>query len=1171
MEPLKPNTVALKGQILIEASAGTGKTYTIAHLYLRLLLEKGFSVDQILVVTFTEAATEELRERLRLRVRQALDVFKDHTTDDKLLHSLTHFGIAPDTAIILLQDALTRMDEAAIYTIHSFCHRMLQEHAFESGVPFSMELLESEHLLRRQIMEDFWRQKFYPLPEEELVWITRQWPSPEALLNKLGQHLNREGVVCLPKVTPEELERLKQEFAHHFKQLQNSWQQSGSAITTLLVNAAASEVFKKNFKKYQPQTLRATAKLLDDFFITPNPSYDLPENFELYTSTKISKAVLKAKQSMGPSHPFFELAERFMETLQQIIQIWSCVILQSARAFLEEELHTRKQRRNQFSFDDLLTQMDQALQPKGKNNFARTISQKFPAILVDEFQDTDPLQYRIFSTIHPKENDGTQDHCLFLIGDPKQAIYAFRGADIFTYLQAKKHTCPENQWTLRVNYRSTQAMVNAVNWLFDRDNAFILDTKNLDFVPGESAQNTGIDLLRVDDTDLEPLQCLVLLPTTAKQKINKQEASENAAGFSAHEIAGLLNAGAENKASFNGKPLCAGDIAVLVRTHKQADTMRRALQALGICSVYLSQDSVFATEQAQQIAALLSALANPTSSGLVQAALATELFGYTAAQLDQLQHNENQWEEIMAAMSNSLHICRQKGFFTLFQQLLANTNMVGRLVNSIDGERKLTNFLQLADLLQEAGHNTHNPEQLCRWLFEQMQDTDTPTDRKQLRLESDEHLIKIVTIHKSKGMEYPVVFLPFLWSARPCKKNEPLAFHPRHSPDKLHLDLGTGDPDNFKQADAERLAEEMRLLYVAVTRAKYCCYFCWGQINQMEQSALYTLLDKPAKNHKEVLSDNSIFSPSPLPGILAVQTQQYGAENRPIFQEQPEQNLEPAHFQASLDTDWQISSYSRLLSNQGHTQERPDYDQLIAQNDQTASPDAFGFPRGAAAGTCLHTIFEQIDFANPADHEQIISTQLQHAGYEDSWIKVVYAWIQDILRTELHKGFTLNSLPAADRVNEMSFYFPLNSVDLHSFNQVLNSFSHASLPQEQGKLKGLMVGFIDLVFRFKGKYYLADYKSNHLGSTAADYLPQQLQNAMLEHRYDLQYLIYSLALHRFLKQRIADYSYDDHFGGIFYLFLRGIHPAHEPGTGIFTARPVQELISRLDQCCANMS
>ena len=569
------------------------------------------------------------------------------------------------------------------------------------------------------------------------------------------------------------------------------------------------------------------------------------------------------------------------------------------------------------------------------------------------------------------------------------------------------------------------------------------------------------------------------------------------------------------------------------------------------------------------MAVVLSGLIDLADSGLIRTGLATDLFGYNARQLDNLRSDEQQWEEVMTTLARYQQIWQQEGFTPMFQTLLARQQVVRRLHGADSGERRLTNFLHLAELLQEAAQRQTGAEGLLRWLLDQIQDPEEQDDSRQLRLESDENLVKIVTIHKAKGMEYPVVFLPFLWSARTCNVNEPLAFHDPKRPDRLLVDLGTGDEEHFRLAEQERLAGDLRLLYVAVTRARYCCYFCWGRINKMQESALCYLLHNGDIPDLETIpgdlnslgSEHSALLLKPYPETFPRPELQTGEETTPPA---------AARFTGYIDTSWRITSYSRLTAHQDPQPERPDYDQEVEAAAPAPGHDVFGFAKGAAAGTCLHSILEQISFTDPSGHEEIIRSQLERAGFDSSWIPVVLSWMEAVLQTELEPGFSLSRLEEQDRINEMSFYFPLQSMNLDSFNRVLADFSIPPLPDQQEILQGLMVGFIDLVYRWNGCYFVADYKSNHLGGRATDYRPENLQTAMLEHRYDLQYLIYTLALHRFLASRIAGYDYEIHFGGIRYLFLRGMHPENPPGTGIFSTRPPLALINRLDRCCRGL-
>lgn len=1234
MHPLNPLTLSLHGQILIEASAGTGKTYTIALLFLRLVLEKGLSVDEILVVTFTKAATEELRGRIRQRIRDALDVLEGQGPDDPLLRELLDKAcedIPKDKAAILLGDALTRMDEAAIYTIHGFCQRMLQEHAFESGASFAMEFLESEQLLRKRIMEDFWRKRFYPAAEEEAAWVASLWQSPEELLAGLGGHLGRQDLECIPAVSKEAVEQQTEAVSSLLRDVQQQWQAEGEAIAALL--RENKRLSRDKSKGYGLPRLEAALDALNEFVAAEPMPWKMAAELDLFTASKVQSCLKKTGKVDPPEHPFFALFEEFHQAHQQLNQDRRVLVLLEARTWLQDELSRRKQAQDQLSFDDLLTHLETALQSAGGEQLAQSMSTRFPVILVDEFQDTDPLQYRIFAAVHRAGQaaaDASADRKtpgLFLIGDPKQAIYSFRGADIFTYIQARQDTPPDNRLTMTTNYRSATPMVEAVNALFRHEAPFLFAKEEIDFPEVEAAgiadkkpfiveaisrgdasspmqtehrrgepmcspNHIGQTHRSAPTTSPAPLTCLLLPEGDKGKPLAKGSAEEVAARFCAHEIADLLVQGQNGTAWLGDNPLSAGDFAVLVRTHAEAELIRKELSALSITSVSFSQESVFSGKEARQLLTVMTALHDLSDAALVRTALVTELFGYTAQQLEHLRNDEQEWERLMAVLVTYRQTWQQQGVIPMLQKLLKDQQTVSRLHAVPTGERMLTNFLHLAELLQaESRHcfGAHGANALLRWFSDQIHAPEKHAENQQLRLESDENLVKIVTIHKSKGMEYPVVFLPFLWAARPCSPKRPLAFHRPEEPEQLCLDLGSGKDEHFALAEKERLAEDLRLLYVAVTRARVACFFCWSRVSKMEDSALCYLLHKGLPDAEQLLTDltrlnkeKTLVTVKPFPERFLPQQPHDGEHTTPL--------VSPA-FTGRIHTRWQLTSYSGLTaalhpssSDGAHTiisstsgPERPDYDEkadkgTAIERNQAEPPqeDAFSFPKGAAAGTCLHAILEKIDFTDPGDHETIVTAELARAGFDRTWVPVVVEWMGDILHTPFTVGdegqvCLLSAVQEQDRVNEMAFYFPLAGMRLGRFNQILEAFSYPPLPNQDTVLEGLMVGFIDLVFSFKDRYYLADYKSNFLGNSPADYQQEQLENAMLDHRYDLQYLIYTVALHRFLKGRVKDYAYEQHFGGGLYLFLRGMHPDYPSGTGVFTAQPPVALIEALDQ------
>jgi exodeoxyribonuclease V beta subunit len=1152
MRPLNPLTLPLRGQILIEASAGTGKTYTIAQLFLRLLLEQELAVDEILVVTFTNAAAEELRGRIRQRIRDGLDALENGAAPDQNLHELLRQAGEADKAAVLLRDALTRMDESAVCTIHSFCRRMLQEHAFESGAPFEMELTDSEGPLRLRIIEDFWRQRLYPALPEEAAWALAQWKSPEGLIEALGGHLEREDVDCLPDIRPDALAKQAAAQERLAEEARRQWRGCGAEIASLL--RESKKLSRNKTDGYAPERLEAALALLGRFAETGTLPLLPPEELRLLTRSAIEGSLLKKSKEPAPEHPFFDFFERFLLEQERLMRSRSASLLLEARQFLREELARRKQEQSQLSFDDLQTWLDKGLRGPEGELLARRVARRFPAVLVDEFQDTDPLQYRIFKTIHAAAKAVSAATAgLFLIGDPKQAIYSFRGAEIFTYLQARRDTKPQNRLTMTVNHRSSTAMVEAVNALFDVEAPFGFAKEEIDFPAVQAEGRQDSHALRLDGGPHPALTCLLL--EESGKPLAKAAAEAQAAGRCAAEITALLTAGQTGRAWLGERPLAAGDIAVLVRTGAQAELIRQELNAAGIASVCGDKDSVFAAKEAEQLLRLLTCLSDLSDLALARAVLAGDLFGWTAEQIDSLREDDQAREAVMEMFSRSQQLWRQQGFLPMFQQLLSGQRTVRRLLNMPSGERILTNYLHLAELIQEASGQQHGPDALLRWFSDQMRQPEGQSEAQQLRLESDEHLVRIVTIHKAKGMEYPVVFLPFLWTCRPCDSGRPFAFHRPEQPERLCLDLGTGSEENRALAERERLSEDLRLLYVAMTRAVQACFCCWGRISGMEDSAFFHIL-RQADGGLERVAAIRPWQAQAAPPRLAPAAA-------------PDQPLRPASFTGRIDSGWRIVSYSSLTAAHKEAEaELPDHDEAAGgERREQGGQDLFSFPKGAAAGACLHGILEQISFSDASGREAVIEAQLARAGFAESWLPTVSRWMDDALRTPLLPGFSLSCLKDSGRVNEMAFHFPLEQLRLEQFNRVLRDFGHAPLPESGGSLNGLMTGFIDLVFCWQDRYYLADYKSNHLGSRTEDYSPERVAAAMNEHRYDLQYLIYTVALHRFLARRLRDYSYERHFGGIFYLFLRGMQPDFDGKTGVFAAKPPPALIEGLDRRC----
>ncbi len=830
----------LEGTNLIEASAGTGKTYTITGLFLRLIVEKKMTVDQILVVTFTEAATNELKDRVRKKLREAIEAFTRQECEDPVTLDFINKYVESPGALACLQDALRDFDRAAIFTIHGFCQRVLIENAFESSSLFDTELVTDQENLKREIVEDFWRKNFYHAAPIFVNYALKKGFHPGKLLTLVGNKIFQPDLKIIPDVELFDSATQQQAFQDVFHRVRQAWKGARSEVEEILLNYSGL-----NRNKYRRDSIQIWIQTLDQYLTSGENNPMLFDKFEKFTSNEIANAVKNGFSI--PKHPFFDLCQNLKERSDDLTNILERQIVGLKRelfATVRDELQQKKADRNVQSFDDLLLKLFHALSDASGTDLAQSIRKKYHAALIDEFQDTDPVQYAIFKTIFDHDNS-----ILFLIGDPKQAIYGFRGADIFAYMEAANHA--HTRYTLAKNWRSGKNLVAAINTIFgSASHPFVFDA-----IPYEqiTAANDAIAQVIFDSNDSAnaSLQLWFLEAgrfSDSGKPIGKTAARELIFVAVSNEIARLIKLGKTQKALISGKPLKAADIAVLVRRNSEAIQMQQALMHVNVPSVLYSNANIFDSHEAMEMERLLAAIAEPNNEKLLKAALATDILGFSGEAFDQIMDDEIQWEAWLVKFQNYHEIWSKRDFIRMFRQFLSEEKILERLMSLIDGERRATNILHVSEILHQASiEKNRKMTDLVKWLSEQRDPSSPRLEEHQLRLESDEKAAKIITIHKSKGLEFPIVFCPFTWDGSRIKKDDSdFAFHDESDHMKFTLDLGSEQKDlNRLAAEKELLAENLRLFYVALTRAKHRCYVVWGKINEAETSAPAYIFHQP--------------------------------------------------------------------------------------------------------------------------------------------------------------------------------------------------------------------------------------------------------------------------------------------------------------------------------------
>ncbi|CAH9057508.1 RecBCD enzyme subunit RecB [Pseudoalteromonas sp. CIP111854] len=1176
MQTLNPQSMPLLGSSLIEASAGTGKTYTITGLYLRCLLglqvpaqqQMPLSVEQILVVTFTEAATQEIKDRVRSRILLARDTLLGEQCNDELVNRVLCQIEDKHNAFTLLDAAAKSMDEAAIFTIHGFCQRMLKQHAFESNVAFNLEFVLDESELVLEAIKDHWRSFVYPLDKDTTQAIIEHYPSPHALAGKVMKLLAKEHAVITPKLAlADVLEARKQ------------YQQQASKFKKVLLSSdffsvLANSGLAKNKAPGRANNIDALITYCQSeqwYFEFGSAKH----SFALWGQDSLSNTANYKKGASVIMHPMLAEFDVMAQLHNQVSKGLSIAILQHSVSEVRRLLQSHKIQHGLISPDDLLRQLFEALNNEQGHILQQKIVQLFPVAMIDEFQDTDPIQYGIFNAIYGKETD-KNDTALTMIGDPKQAIYGFRGADIFTYIHAKQQVKEQNQYTLATNYRSAEGVVKAVNALFtSHAHSFIYNQA----IPFVSVKAKGKS---VDDSFLCPSLGSASLQFSVYQDpspvTSKSQALSVLAKTYANKIAQLLGEAQRGRASIGSVAVQAGDVCVLVRDRNEASIMKSALAQLAIPSVYLARDSIFSQPITHAILSFLDVLHGKYDEAALRGILVSPLFALNYQQIYQLREDERQWQMYLDQFAQLQKLWYKQGAMAMLEQLLVQ-NQLPKLwqASGYNVERWLTDYRHLAELLQQKQIELDGTLRVLRWLSSQCQQVQQGS--AQVRLESDADLVKIVTMHASKGLEYPIVYIPFASSYREASD---AVFH-RDGQLVYSLDA---DDEQSAQAEQERLAEDIRLLYVALTRAIHFCdvglfNIAAGRSKKpgITQTAVgYVLFaNQPFETQQQWHEALQKFCDGQADISLCWITTDDNSGDELANKTAPEQVLTVKPVTISIERDWRATSFSQL-SYHSHSDERPLG--ALDENHQLDLPDnvismqkavlnSYTFPKGAKPGSCLHEIFEQINFTAPntPSGEQLslseaVEKSLNKYHIDEQWQASVQGWIQACLNCplDMENDLQLAKLSPRDCLVEMEFYLPLEPLKANELNRLVSAITgqHSQLQFDQ--VKGLLKGFIDLIFVYQGKYYILDYKSNYLGDTHSDYQANNLKLAMDAHQYHLQYMIYSVALHRLLKQRLAQYDPQIHLGGVYYLFLRALPDA----AGIYFNKLSTEQLQQLD-------
>lgn len=1146
MSALPAELAPLDTSTLVEASAGTGKTYTITTYFVRAILERDLSPEQILVVTYTNAATAELRARTRKRIVQALAFLHDAGGDGDALHGAVAKARAElgDAEVERrLRSALGRMDQAAILTIHGFCQRLLQEHPLAFGVDFELEVAESPSALYEMLAADFWVTALHDAPP----WLHQVLADRNIgtkYLTDLAKVATMPGVnVIGPSRVTVDPSAIDEVLELHWA-AGELWTSDRDDVLQLL----RDDGLKRG--SYRETTIRAKwIPELEDYFRAPTLKAPPKDFFD-----RLCPRHMRVKKDHeAPSHPFFDACGALASAHERVRPMLDYAAHEVELRFLEFVRRRSKARRDDeglYAFDDLLTSVHQALVPPVEG--ARTpqadraramVRHTYPLALVDEFQDTDSVQYAIFRAIYG-------DASTAYVGDPKQAIYAFRGADVYSYLQAAADV--QARFTLRTNRRSDPDLVRAVNLLFSRQvRPFLID--GIGFDPANAHESAN-------RSTLQPPIDIVFLDAEDAAK------SEKVASIVANEIALRL----ASDARVDRRPISPGDVAVLCRSNRQAIAVTEALRQQQVPASLDGDSSVLDTDVAKDLRAVLEATLLPGDSPAVRRALLTSIVGVSPYELSAMEDATwTSWVLRFREWNESWH---QHGVLRFLRQVLEHTEAEKRFAKRRRAHRDLTDLAHVQELLLRGEREyRRDPVALMQW-FRRLFDPSSEhrmAEREELqqRPDADSGAVRVTTIHKSKGLEYGVVYCPFTWNDASLFKFDRRAvkFHDEHG--RFFIDLGSEDRDtHLEQSEREALSEALRLMYVAATRAEHQLTLFWGCHKRWKTSALAYLLHGPDRDLEEDemraeverFADGSgglVGCRSPCPERAALHAG--SAPHAPRVARKVTRRF---------DLTPRTTSFTSLT---GSEEKVPG-----PAVPDTTSPLFATLPGGTRTGLFLHAVLERVELdpLGAADTHALVEKQLGLFGFDTAMTAEVRHDLETAASTPLRRDGSLPALvdlPRARQLRELEFSLAVGKPRLGELAAILERHGapesapsyHEHLSRVTGdRLRGLLRGYIDLFFEWNGRWYVADYKSNRLPA----YDLGSVVDAVTRDHYVLQGLLYSAAAHRFLRARIADYDPSTQWGGTLFLFLRGMEGTAAPGAGVFFDRQSPSLLDAID-------
>ncbi|WP_343188994.1 exodeoxyribonuclease V subunit beta [Buchnera aphidicola (Chaitoregma tattakana)] len=1149
MKKLDLLTLDFTQNYLIESSAGTGKTFSIIILYLRLMLNiniknyymKNLSAKKILILTFTNYTKKDIYIKIKLVISQLKKDCIKKTSNNDIYKKIIKNTTCPNSLYKKLSKLEKKIDKFNIMTIHQFCNTIIEENKLYFNIPFNKKIVKDENKMLLCAIQKFWRKNFYPLQIEVVSIIYNIWKTPENIFKEI-KHLFKNNIQVKFNKKFEKSTILSFHFSLIkeiiiFKKI---WKSNKNIFKRIIIHL-------KKEKKGYIRILNYSNKV-DIWSKKKTKNYYIPNEIEKIIKLKsIKKYVNTEKKTLF----FFKYIKLFYKKKFSIKEFLIYKIYNK----IHNLINIDKKKTSKISFDDLVKEVEKKLRKNKK--FLVLIKKKYPVAIIDEFQDTDICQQKIFTKIY---NTNKNRNIMILLADPKQCIYSFRGSNILLYNRIKKKI--KKHYFLDINWRSSPNLVKSINKIFSQIK-YPFATKKIIFKKIKYTKKNNNIRLTIKNSIKKNFKIIFY----KKSVMNFEEYFLWSSKQCAKQISNMLYLGNTKQAQIKyhkkNNFVKKEDIVILVKNKLEFFYIKKALKKYKIESYYQSEKTnIYKTEETREILLLLQAISEITNKQNLINANSTRIISSSINEIYMIQNNKNKFFHEIKKFKKYKQILEKYGILNLIKYVIKNNIIEKKCFKKEKYEKLIKRYFYISKCLEKKLYEIKEIYLLIQWLEEKINQKKF-VKKKYFNKNEKYEGIKVTTIHKSKGLEYPIVIIPFIMH---FKKENYTSYYDTNTLTRI-LNLKNKKTNDIIK---ENFLESIRLLYVSLTRAIVHCTIIIAAIkknNKFEKTTVhksgigYILQKKKCINF---INFKKILNKLKKTKLFQITNNIKKIQEYKCITEKTYKNYKKK-FKEKKYKKHNINSFTKIIEDIEKIKKKYKINNVFSKKTTLKSKskilNTYNFPQGKNSGRMLHKILKE--FIKKKRKKTIfIKQELKRYNFNIKYYKFIYSWMNNIIRSKINKiGIRLSKIKRNEFIQDMKFDIFIKEKMHKKIQDIFSS-------KEKHKIKiypGILTGVIDIVFLWKNKYYFIDFKFNHLGNKIKNYTKENIKNYIIKMNYDIQYKIYLLGIHKYLKTNIQNYSSKKHFGGIFYLFLRAFkNKNNSKKYGKFFISPKENIIKHIE-------